>query len=110
MLFLFLAEFGRIGDWGREKERERGRIGEESGKKEGISRPRNGGKNERKKDDESEGSEMKGEEGGSNGDENGEKKVAQGKWCDVRVSKITERKRDKGKRDDEVEIVWRRNL
>lgn len=53
---------------------------------------------------------MKGEGGGSNGDENGEKKVAQGKWCDVRGSKITERKRDKGKRDDEVEIVWRRNL
>lgn len=48
---------------GGEKRRERGRIGEESGKKEGISRPRNGGKNERKKDDESEGSEMKGEEG-----------------------------------------------
>lgn len=38
---------------------------------------------------------MKGK--GSNGDENGEKKVAQGKWCDVRGSKITREKEIRGK-------------
>lgn len=57
MLF-FLAEFRRIGG-----EKRRGRIDEESGKKEGaISPPRNGGKNERKKDDESEGEDERGGE------------------------------------------------
>lgn len=86
-----VSEFERRDGGRRERRREKRTKGERE-------RGRKGREKARRSDQLCGGFGGEGKGGGRrNGDENGEKKVVQGKWCDVRGSRITREKEARGK-------------